>query len=116
MFAGTNYDESVVGALVPCTRSYVLLVPLLWMSSNRIVVMLGNQYFEPTYQLCIDTLGWIAEDASQLNQTVCNITMVKLVADGTRTGGPIIRYPVAESSSNYVLAPCRCGRHYPRLD
>ncbi|GIS21012.1 MAG: hypothetical protein CM15mP120_29280 [Pseudomonadota bacterium] len=35
----------------------VLLVLLLWMSSNRIVVMLGNQYFEPTYQLCIDTLG-----------------------------------------------------------
>ena len=26
----------------------VLLVLLLWMSSNRIVVMLGNQYFEPT--------------------------------------------------------------------
>lgn len=63
----------------------VLLVLLLWMSSNRIVVMLGNQYFEPTYQLCIDTLAWIAEDASQLElQTVCNITMVKLVADAER--------------------------------
>ena len=63
----------------------VLLVLLLSMSSNRIVVMLGNQYFEPTYKLCIDTLGWIAEDASQLElQTVCNITMVKLVADAER--------------------------------
>ncbi|MGB0997922.1 MAG: hypothetical protein ACPGXJ_06545 [Pseudomonadales bacterium] len=63
----------------------LLSVLLLWMSSNRIVVMLGNQYFEPTYELCVDVLGWIADDVSQLErQIVCNISLEKAVVDAER--------------------------------
>ena len=63
----------------------VLSLVLLWLSSNRIVVLLGNNHFEPTYRLCVAGVGWLAEDVSLLErQIVCNVTMAKMVADAER--------------------------------
>lgn len=63
----------------------VLLCLLLWVSNNRIVVFIGNHYFEPTYELCIAAIGVLADDVTQLErQIVCNITMIQMVADAER--------------------------------
>ena len=65
---------------------FALLFVLLSLNSNRAIVFMDNQYFEPTYRACVGILGFIAQDVSQLErQIVCNITMVSIAADAERS-------------------------------
>ena len=64
---------------------FVLLLVLLSLNSNRAIVLIDNQYFEPTYRGCVGIMGFVAEDVSELErQIVCNITMVRIAADAER--------------------------------
>jgi hypothetical protein len=64
---------------------FVLLLVLLGLNLNRLIVLIDKRYYEPTYRGCITVMGWIAEDVTQLErQIVCNITMVKIIADAER--------------------------------
>ena len=64
---------------------FVLLLVLLSLNTNRLIVLVDRNFFEPTYHGCVGIMGWIAEDVTQLErQIVCNITMVSLIADAER--------------------------------
>ena len=64
---------------------FALLLVLLSLNSNRLIVLIDNQYFEPTYRGCVGIMGFVAEDVSELErQIVCNITMVRIAADAER--------------------------------
>ena len=64
---------------------FVLLLVLLGLNLNRLIVLIDKRYYEPTYRGCITVMGWIAEDVTQLErQIVCNITMVRIIADAER--------------------------------
>ena len=64
---------------------FVLLLVLLGLNLNRLIVLIDKRYYEPTYRGCIAVMGWIAEDVTQLErQIVCNITMVRIIADAER--------------------------------
>ena len=66
-------------------RHFVLLLVLLGLNLNRLIVLIEKRYYEPTYRGCITVMGWIAEDVTQLErQIVCNITMVRIIADAER--------------------------------